>query len=206
MQKCAMCEHEQEAGEECENCGKAFPQTGPTAGAAVPAADSDDDLLLMPGATVANPALTCPHCQQPTAEIFCPNCGIRVRPHGFKTPAQPVEAPAAAPRAYTCPHCQQPTTEMFCPTCAIRVRSGGAEKSAMPQLAGALRAYACPHCQQPTTELFCPACGVRVRPRPPEPQPATGAEPERRACPSCGQWTEATTCPRCGVRMTSSAL
>jgi rRNA maturation protein Nop10 len=160
MLKCPLCEHQQEAGEECENCGKRFQPSGLTADASAADAVSDDDLLLMPTAAGANPMLVCPHCQQPTAEVFCPNCGIRVRPHGFKMPAQPAELSATAPRAYTCPHCQQPTTETFCATCGVRVKPRSPEPE--PEAAAEPERRACPSCGQWTVAATCPRCGVRM--------------------------------------------
>jgi membrane protease subunit (stomatin/prohibitin family) len=154
MVKCPLCEHEQEAGDDCENCGMVLPK--PAAAEADPA----EVLLQMTEAETEEPrAYACPHCHQPTTEVFCPECAIRVRPR--RTGEAQAAPPAAEERAYICPECQQPTTEIFCPTCAIRVRPrrAGAEQAAAPDEEGAV---ACKSCGKVTTAVMCPQCGVRV--------------------------------------------
>lgn len=155
MMKCRVCEHEQESGTECDTCGLAFPKSAlpPVPGPAPwPAPASPGQPLV----------LGCPSCGQPTAEAFCPACGVRVRPASLVVPqAAPARAPEP-PRAYACPYCRQPTTEVFCATCGIRVRPKRSEEQLAADASSVEGEVSCKACGKVTSAIMCPECGTRI--------------------------------------------
>jgi len=114
MPRCLVCEHEQQAGDSCDNCGVAFPKS------ALEATPVEAPVVsILQAAPSEQPrAYGCLSCGQPTTEVLCPTCGIRVRPR--KTEAE-LSAAGGGEGAVACKSCGHVTTATMCPHCGVRI-------------------------------------------------------------------------------------
>jgi hypothetical protein len=175
---CPVCEHSQEAGAECDLCGKRFaPGTAPLAQVAPMEGleptlhlDESDPFELSEGMPELEPtavaAVDAPEEITPDVERTC------TAPVEVDAPAMadierirdeiPVDAPTALPLAPVCRYCRTPAVpgEMLCSRCGMRLAV--IDPNLIPT--GSETIVLCSHCGSISTREVCPACGSRRAP------------------------------------------
>ncbi|HZZ84534.1 MAG TPA: hypothetical protein VFE30_08350 [Anaeromyxobacteraceae bacterium] len=177
MTVCPVCEHAQEANDECEMCGKRFVP-GPTGGA-VSAASGDwleptavgevgaGEVALLDGLepTRLDPVPVI-EVAGPAAELE-PTAAAPVRvvatalPDLEATAAAPIpgDGPSAVPTVLLCRYCRTPAFpgELLCGRCGMRLPVSRPEALA----ANDSDLTPCPSCGTPGSGSRCLACGDR---------------------------------------------
>ncbi len=175
MTVCPVCEHAQEASDECEVCGKRF-LPGPAGGAvsAPPGEWLEPTAVERGGAapvapleglepTRADPVAVAPAALDPELE---PTAAAAVRvsapslPDLETTAAAPIpgDAPAAEPALLVCRYCRTPALpgELLCGRCGMRL-----PVSRPAATAASDGSTPCPSCGVPGTGARCLSCGGR---------------------------------------------
>lgn len=177
---CPVCEHSQEAGAECELCGKRFAagtaptpvvprmaELEPTLHADVRALD--DVLPPVPGleptsaaAVDAVPEFT-PDLE-PTATAPVDVESVAIPDIERQQADLPGDAPTLLPLAPVCRYCRTPAVpgERMCSRCGMRLPV--IDPNLVPEGNSTVRL--CTNCGSVTTRDLCPACGSRRAPGP----------------------------------------
>jgi hypothetical protein len=175
---CPVCEHTQQAGSECELCGKRFAAGSAPVAQVAPMEgleptlhlDVSDPFELPESIPDLEPtsaaAVDAPEETTPDVERTC------VAPVEVDSPAMadierilddiPVDAPTALPLAPVCRYCRTPAVpgEMLCSHCGMRLAV--IDPHLIP--AGSEAVVLCTNCGSISTREVCPACGSRRAP------------------------------------------
>ncbi|MDQ3265685.1 MAG: hypothetical protein M3Y59_18845 [Myxococcota bacterium] len=176
---CPVCEHQQAAGFECENCGKQFVKPTTAAVPVAPMLELEQTRLVRPGLNVAS---------EPMAELE------RTRMQsGPDLPAQ---------RVVDLESTSVPTVGAV-PVQAVPELDLGREQDDGVRTAAPVGAVICRYCRNvQETGLLCEKCGMRLSRVPSAPasvQTATAGEGEWTRCKDCGSRARrASRCSNCG--------
>ena len=113
MSICVNCGNQQESGKFCGQCGLVIPRyevKRPVEAIAPATATPEPE---------QSKEYTCPECLVVTTEVFCPTCGIKVRPP--KRAEEYVSDGRGMIGRYKCRTCEYMSDGALCPVCGTRL-------------------------------------------------------------------------------------
>jgi RNA polymerase subunit RPABC4/transcription elongation factor Spt4 len=177
---CPVCEHSQEAGAECELCGKRFA-AGTVPVAAVPRMAELEPTLHADVRALDDIPATLPDLEptsaaavdavpeftpdlEPTATAPVDVESVSIPDIERQQADLPGDGPTALPLAPVCRYCRTPAVpgERMCSRCGMRLPV--IDPHLVPE--GSTKVRLCTNCGSVTTRDLCPACGSRRSPGP----------------------------------------